>query len=79
MPTKKKKDKQNFAKSYSELEKIIEEFESGEIDLEEGVKKFEKGLFLAANLKKQLEEVENKVETIKVKFKDLEMDKKRES
>jgi exodeoxyribonuclease VII small subunit len=72
MPTKKKKDKQDFAKSYSELEKIIEEFESGEINLEEGVKKFEKGLSLAVELKKQLEEVENRVETIKVKFKDLE-------
>ena len=60
-----------FGKAFSELEKIVEEFESGKIDLEESIGKFEKALSLAHNLQKRLKEVENKVETIKTKFKDV--------
>lgn len=69
MPTKKKED---FAASFAELEKISEWFETEEIDLDEGLKKFERGLELATVCKKKLSEVENKVEEIKKKFSDLE-------
>ncbi len=70
MPTKKKI---NFAKSFEELEKITEWFESEEaLDLEKGLKKFERGLELASELKTLLSEVENKVNEIKKKFGDLE-------
>ena len=51
--------KLNFAESLKELEDIAEWFERDEVDLEEGLKKFERGLELAQVLKKRLTEVEN--------------------
>ena len=58
----------NFSESFKELEKIVEGFEREEIDLEEGLKKFEIGLELAAKCKNRLAEIENKVKEIKRKF-----------
>lgn len=58
----------NFSKSYNELQKIVEWFEKGGADLEEGVKKFEEGIKLVQDLKKYLANVENKVKQIKIKF-----------
>lgn len=60
--------KVQFAKAFEELEKIVIEFEKGEIDLDAGLDKFERGLALARDLKKYLAEVENKVEVLKEKF-----------
>lgn len=69
---KEKKDKSskkfNFAQSFAELEKIAQEFENETVDLEAGLKNFERGLELATELKAKLAEVENKVEVIKKKF-----------
>ncbi|MEK7516683.1 MAG: exodeoxyribonuclease VII small subunit [Patescibacteria group bacterium] len=67
-----------FAESFAELEKIAEWFEREEIDLEEGLKKFERGLELAAALKKRLSEVENKVKEIKARFGEMEEEKAEE-
>jgi len=61
-------EKFNFAQAFSELEKIAEEFENETVDLEVGLKKFERGLELASKLKSKLKEVENRVEVIKSKF-----------
>lgn len=58
----------NFAKAFEELETIMEWFEKEEVDLDEGLKKFERGLELAKACKDTLTEVENKVEKIKSKF-----------
>ena len=58
----------NFAKAFEELETITEWFEREGADLDEGLKKFERGLELAKFCKEKLSEVENKVETIKKKF-----------
>ncbi len=58
----------NFAKSFSELEKIVQELEAGQTDLDEGLKKYERGLELATACQKKLKEVENKVQVIKAKF-----------
>ncbi|EKD46300.1 MAG: hypothetical protein ACD_68C00043G0005 [uncultured bacterium] len=63
-----KKIEFNFAKDYAELEKITAEFEQEDIDLDEGLKKFERGLELAAKLKSKLVETENKIKVIKAKF-----------
>ncbi len=60
-----------FAESFSELEKLTEWFETEEVDLDEGLKKFERGLELASVCKKKLSEVENKVTTLKKKFAQL--------
>lgn len=62
------KSKVNFAKAFEELESITEWFERGEVDLDEGLKKFERGLELAKVCKEKLAEVENKVTEIKKKF-----------
>ena len=62
----------DFAKLFKELEEISEWFEHEEIDLEEGLKKFERGLELAKVLKDHLKKVENKVSEIKAKFDKIE-------
>ncbi|MDO8581425.1 MAG: exodeoxyribonuclease VII small subunit [bacterium] len=59
---------QSFAKAFEELEKITQSFEKGAFDLDDGLKQFERGLELAAVLKKKLSDIENKVEVIKKKF-----------
>lgn len=60
--------KPNFADSFRELEEIVRWFEASEVDLEEGLKKFERGLELARKCRERLSEVENKVTQIKEKF-----------
>ena len=57
-----------FAEDMAELEAITAWFEAGDIDLDESLTKFERGMELAAGLKKQLVAVENKVEKIKRSF-----------
>lgn len=59
----------DFAKSFEELEKITQWFDSEEhLDLDKGLKQFERGLELASLLKEKLSEVENKVVEIKKRF-----------
>lgn len=57
-----------FEEAFKALEKIVGEFESGEVDLDEGLKKFEQGLALAKFCKARLKVIENKVVQIKKKF-----------
>ena len=66
--TERSDNKFNFTKTYTELETIVKEFEAERVDLDEGLKKFERGLVLAKQLKDKLQEVEQKIEHIKVKF-----------
>ena len=70
MPAKEAK-KANFAEAFKELEEIVGWFEASEVDLEEGLKKFERGLELAKKCRVRLTEVENKVTQIKEKFSDF--------
>lgn len=58
----------DFGAKLTELEKITEWFESDEVDLNEALQKFERGMELADQLKKELETVENRVEKIKQRF-----------
>lgn len=53
---------------YKKLEKLVEEFESGKIDLDAGIEKFEEGLKMADECRKGLEKLENKVVVLKEKF-----------
>ncbi len=64
--------KTSFSSAFEELEAITEWFETQEIDLDEGIKKFERGLELAKQLKEKLADVENTVITLKKKFSALE-------
>ncbi|HBR81002.1 MAG: exodeoxyribonuclease VII small subunit [Candidatus Uhrbacteria bacterium GW2011_GWE2_45_35] len=63
-----KKSTTNFSQAFDELEQITEWFEKGEADLDEGLKKFERGLELAKVCKEKLSEVENKIKELKKKF-----------
>lgn len=60
-----------FSEAFSELEDLTRWFEEEEIELDEGMKKFERGLELAQVCKKKLQEVENNVTKLKKKFTDL--------
>jgi len=74
--TKQKKPtkKVNFTKAYKELEEITQDFEGGDIDLEESIPKFKRGLELARMLKGRLSEIENTIEEIKDDYADVEDD-----
>lgn len=61
-------DKFQFDAALKELESIAGWFESTEIDLDQGLVKFERGMELATKLKSHLASVENRVEKIKQKF-----------
>lgn len=58
----------NLTEAFTELEQLVQEFETGDIDLEKGIPKFKKGLALASMLKKRLQEIENEIQEIKVEF-----------
>ena len=70
--TETKEKAPDFGAAYKELEAIIEWFEREDVDLEEGLKKFERGLQLAKGCKERLKEVENRVTEIKARFGELE-------
>ncbi|MDQ5952261.1 MAG: Exodeoxyribonuclease 7 small subunit [Patescibacteria group bacterium] len=63
----------SFAEAFTELEEITSWFETSDVDLDEGLKKFERGLELAQACKTKLAEVENKVVDLKKKFATLEV------
>jgi len=60
--------KQSFAKLFEDLEQVAAYFEREDVDVEEGIKKFEEGMELAAQCKVRLTEIENKVVEIRKKF-----------
>ena len=68
MSKQSKKEEFNFTKGYEELEKIVTDFESRELDLEKDLPQFERGLEMAGKLKKRLQEIENTVIEIEKKF-----------
>jgi len=61
-------EKFNFTKAYQEIEEINEWFQGEEIDLDEALKRYEKGMELVKKCKERLKEAENKFEEIKKKF-----------
>lgn len=62
------KAKQPFATSFQELEEIAAWFERNDVDLEEGLKKFERGMQLASDLRERLKAAEVKIEQIRKRF-----------
>jgi len=58
----------NFTKAIKELEEINRWFQSGDIELEEGLGKFRRGLELIKNCRKKLKKVENEFTEIKKDF-----------
>jgi len=58
----------NFGESFEALNKIVDQLESGDIELDKALKQYEEGLKLVAECKKQLTQVENKVKVIREKY-----------
>lgn len=58
----------NFGQAYAELEAIVEELETREIDLDKDLPKFERGMKLAQQLQEKMSETENKIKAIDIKY-----------
>ncbi len=63
----------NFEENMQELEKIVQELEKGDLNLDDSIKKFEEGMNLSKSISDYLEEAEKKI-TILVKGKDGELE-----
>ena len=63
MPTSNKKNKSIEAKLI-ELEKILEDLESGKLELDDALKKFEKGIKVSRECQQTLEEAEMKIQVL---------------
>ncbi len=53
--------KQTFEKAMKQLERIVEELESGTLSLEKSLKKFEEGMALSRYCNEKLEETERRI------------------
>lgn len=56
-----------------ELEEIVENLEAGEIDLEESIKKFEKGIKLYKDCKKVIGTAEQKIKVLTESLKEEDL------
>lgn len=54
----------NFESALSELEKLVQGMESGELSLEDSLKAFEKGMQLSRDCQQSLAEAEQKVQLL---------------
>jgi exodeoxyribonuclease VII small subunit len=61
MPAKKSV---NLEKALSELEKLVEEMEQGNLSLEDSLKRFEKGIALTSDCQQALQNAELKVQEL---------------
>ena len=59
-----KKSTASIESKLNDLEKILEQLESGNLDLDESLKKFEKGVKLSRECQKTLEEAELKIKVL---------------
>ena len=56
--------KQTFEEALTELEKIVEKVEQGEIGLEESIEKYAQGMQLIKHCRDILDQAEKRIETI---------------
>ena len=61
-------EKFNFTKAYQEIEEINDWFQNEDIDLDEALKKFQRGMDLIKKCKERLKNAENTFEEIKKKY-----------
>lgn len=62
----------NFEETMQELEKIVQELEKGELNLDESISKFEEGMKLSKSASDYLEKAEKKI-TVLINTKDEEI------
>ena len=70
----KRKQPPAFEASLSELEKLVDNMESGDLPLEEALKSFERGVELTRQCQQQLKEAEQKVQILTEKSLDAELE-----
>ena len=58
------KKKLDLEKALSDLEKLVDELESGDLPLEKAMKRFEEGITLTRNCQAALKDAEQKVEIL---------------
>lgn len=58
----------DFGKSMTELEEIADYLQGSEVNLDEAIKKYERGTEIARQLRDYLKSAENKIETLKKNF-----------
>ena len=63
------KSELNFEETMQELESIVKELEEGSLNLDDSIKKFEKGMELSNKASKYLEDAEKKI-TVLIKDKE---------
>lgn len=54
----------SFEKALAQLEKIVQQMETGDLSLENALKKFEEGMKLSRYCSQKLEETEKKIELL---------------
>lgn len=80
--TKEPTEEPKFEKALERLEKIVEELESGNIPLEEALKKYEEGVRLSRTCSEKLSQAEKKIQILtksldgSFKREDFEFDEK---
>lgn len=62
----------NFEKALKELEQIVKELESGDVNLDESLKKFEQGIELYKKCRSTLETAEKKIKILSDSLKELD-------
>lgn len=62
----------DFEASLKELEKIVRELESGDVNLDESLKRFEQGIELYRACRSTLESAEKKIKILSDSLKELE-------
>lgn len=62
----------NFEETMQELEKIVQELEKGDLNLDESINKFEEGMKLSKSASDYLEKAEKKI-TVLINAKDEEI------
>lgn len=62
----------DFEKSLKQLEQIVRELESGDVDLDQSLKKFEQGIELYKKCRSTLENAEKKIKILSDSLKELE-------
>ena len=60
----------DLEKSFHELEALAQDLQNENLDLEKSLDKFERGLRLAEIIRQRLATIENKIKTIRLKYKD---------
>jgi exodeoxyribonuclease VII small subunit len=63
---------QNFEKALLELETIVRELESGDVSLDESLKRFEQGIELYKKCRQTLEGAEKKIKILSDSLKEID-------